>query len=158
MSDLNADFHDLLVCLNDSDVEFLVVGAHALSWHGVPRATGDLDILVKPTPENARKVYVALARFGAPLRQLGISEETLSTAGMVCQFGVPPRRIDILTALSGVSIADAWSESIPGRFGSLPVRILGRDSLIRNKRATGRPKDLWDVAALESKDQPPKPP
>ncbi len=149
MAELNADFRDLLAGLTEARADFLVVGAHALSWHGYPRSTGDLDILVAPTAENAARVFRALALFGAPLAALGITEGTLGTEGMVCQIGVPPRRIDILTRLSGVTFEEAWQSRVVGRWSGLAVPVLGRSALIAYKKATGRPKDLADVSELE---------
>ena len=98
-----ADFRDVLTELVAADARFLVVGAHALSAHGVPRATVHLDIWVKPDPENAERVYHALARFGAPLDTLGATRSDFLKPDIVAQFGLPPRRIDILTSSSGVT-------------------------------------------------------
>jgi hypothetical protein len=128
-------------------VRFLVVGAHALGQHGRPRATGDLDVWVEPTTTNAVKVYHALAEFGAPLGDRSVAE--LATPGVIYQMGVEPFRIDILTAISGVEFADAWPNRLDSTLGGLSVPVLGLEDLIRNKRASGRPKGLLDVASLE---------
>ena len=145
---MNQDFLDLLRTLFDLEVRFVVVGAHALAVHGRPRATGDIDILIEPTPENARVCYAALQNFGAPLGDLSV--EDLHTPGTVFQMGVPPRRIDILTRISGVSFAEAWNTKVTATVDSLEVPFLGRDALIKNKRSTGRPKDDVDANDLES--------
>jgi hypothetical protein len=148
-SDLNDDFRDLLACLRDSEVDYIIVGAHALAAHGLPRATGDLDVLVRPDHINASRVYRALAEFGAPLAAHQVTEADLAVPGTVYQIGLPPRRIDILTQISGVAFDDAWASRIEVEVEGHLLPFLGRDALIRNKRAAARPKDLADVEALE---------
>jgi len=143
---MNRDFVDLLRAFIGADVRFLVVGAYALAHHGRPRATGDLDVWVEPTPANAPRVVRALATFGAPMT--GITESDFATPGVVFQIGVPPGRIDILTELTGLAFDEAWPGREPGRFGDLTVDFIGRDAFIRNKRATGRAKDLGDIEGL----------
>jgi len=145
---VNPDFVDLLRSLSDHEARFLVVGAYALAVHGRPRATGDLDLWVEPTPENARRVYAALRHFGAPLADL--TEVDLSTEGVVFQMGLPPRRIDLLTRISGVGFAEAWTHRTTARFGDLACPVIGLDDQIINKRATGREKDLVDANDLEA--------
>jgi hypothetical protein len=140
---MNPDFVDLLRSFAAADVRFLVVGAYALAHHGRPRATGDLDVWVDPTPANAKRVMEALAAFGAPLTE--IAESDFAQPGVVFQIGVPPGRIDVLTELTGLAFADAWNGRDRGRFGELMVDFIGRDAFIRNKRATGRAKDIGDV-------------
>jgi len=125
----------------------MIVGAYALAIHGRPRATGDLDIWVEPTPENAARVMDALAAFGAPMDQ--ISEADFATPGVTYQMGVAPGRIDVLTDVSGLRFEQAWAGRIERRFGELTVPIIGRDDFIRNKRATGRAKDLGDIEGLD---------
>lgn len=139
----------MLAALAAEDATFLVVGAHALAVHGVPRMTGDLDILVEPSPENARRVWSALANFGAPLDSLKVRESDLVNADTILQFGLPPWRIDIMTSISGVSFAEAWEGRLNDTMLGVPVAFIGRDALIRNKRATGRKKDLGDIDALQ---------
>jgi hypothetical protein len=143
---MNPDFVDLLRAFAAADVRFLIVGAYALAHHGRPRATGDLDVWVEATPANAARVMQALAAFGAPLQD--VTEQDFSEPGVVFQIGVPPARIDILTELTGVSFAEAWPGRDRGRFGELSVDFLGREAFIRNKRATGRAKDLGDIEGL----------
>jgi hypothetical protein len=125
------------------------VGAHALAAHGVPRMTGDLDVLIEPTPTNARRVWKALIEFGAPLDSLRIRESDLTLPDRVVQLGVAPWRIDIMTGISGVSFLEAWDGRLTDEMLGVPIAFIGRDALIRNKRATGRKKDLEDVSALE---------
>lgn len=150
MTDSNEDFVDLIAALKSEECDFLVVGAHALAAHGAPRATGDLDVFVRPTAENARRVYLALQRFGAPLEAHGVEAEDFATLGTVYQLGLPPRRIDVLTELSGVSFDEAAAQPIVGHLGPHSVRCIGLDAMIKNKRATGRTKDLADAEVLEA--------
>ena len=147
--ELNDDFLDLLRALIEAGVEFVVVGAHALAAHGHPRATGDLDVLVRPTPDNAARVIDALLQFGAPLDAHGVSRADFEAPGNVYQVGLPPRRIDLLTSISGVSFDEAAASRILVTLGGMKLPILGRAALIKNKRATGRPKDIVDADDLE---------
>lgn len=147
-AELNEDFLDMLRCLQEAGVEFLIVGAHALAAHGIPRATGDIDILVRPSPDGAERVMCALAEFGAPPSAHAVAPVDFATPGVVYQLGLPPRRIDLLTEISGVSFDEAWASRIDASFGDLTVAVLGKDALIKNKLAAGRDKDLLDVKAL----------
>jgi len=142
------DFRDFLAELLKVDARFLVVGAHALSVHGVPRATLDLDVWIDSTPANARRVWRALAAFGAPLETLQLQESDLVRPDTVVQLGMPPYRIDILTGVSGVPFAEAWDDRVEADFGNLRVPFMGRAAFVRNKRATGRKKDLADLESL----------
>lgn len=139
----------MLAALLASGARFLVVGAHALAVHGVPRATGDLDVWVLADPVNAKRVWAALERFGAPVDALGATPGDLARPGVVLQIGLPPRRIDILTDLTGVDFESAWRTRVVHRIGSLEVPFVDRETFIRNKRATGRLRDLADVERLE---------
>lgn len=145
---MNEDFRDMLAALLEAGARFMVVGAYAMAVHGVPRATGDLDIWVFPEPGNAERAWAALLRFGAPVRSIGVSREDLAIPGTVIQIGVAPRRIDLLTEISGVDFEAAWASRVTHAVGSLQVPFLGRDALVENKRAAGRPKDLADLEAL----------
>jgi len=142
------DFRDLLAALTASGVRFLVVGAHALAAHGVPRVTGDLDLWVASSPVNASSVWRALADFGAPLATLDVTERDFCTPDRVVQLGLPPYRIDLMTSISGVAFEEAWEGRLPGTLFGVPVSFLGRDAFILNKRASGRPKDLADIRSL----------
>lgn len=146
---MNDDFRDLMTALLDAGARFLVVGAHAMAVHGVPRATGDLDVWINPDHANAERVWQALLAFGAPVRELGISREDLETPGMVVQVGLPPRRIDLLTEATGLVFEEAWQNRTTHHTDSHDVPFLSRQDLVRNKRATGRPKDLADLDVLE---------
>lgn len=145
----NDDYLDLIDCLAAEAVEYVVVGAFALAIHGLPRATGDIDILVRPSAANAPRVIRALIRFGAPLDGAGVSEADFTVPGVVYQLGLAPRRIDILTAISGVSFDEAWATRHQRLVDGRSIGFLGEAELIRNKRATGRPKDVVDADALE---------
>jgi hypothetical protein len=140
---MNQDFLDLLRAFTDHNVRFLIVGAYALGVHGRPRATGDLDVWVDPTPANAANIIRALDRFGAPTGQVTVDD--FSRPGIVFQMGLPPVRIDVLTELTGLAFADAWTTRLAASFGPITVDVLGRDAFIKNKRATG---DLGDIEAL----------
>ncbi len=143
------DWFDFLSALLAARVRFLVVGAHALAAHGVPRATQDLDVWIEPTVENAQRVWSALGHFGAPADALGITESDLITPDTVVQFGVPPNRIDILTAISGVPLfSRAWDARIEHIIRGQTIPFLGKSDFVMNKRASGRHKDLGDIEAL----------
>lgn len=146
----NEDFLDLLQALSEEGVEFLVVGAHALAAHGVVRASGDLDVLVRPTRDNARLVVRALHRFGAPLEQHGVGAEDFEREGTVYQLGLPPRRIDLLTQVSGLTFDEAASDGQEVGIAGVTFRVPSAEALLVNKRASGRDKDLEDVRRLEA--------
>jgi hypothetical protein len=147
----NQDYHDILAALVANNARFLVVGAHALGAHGLPRATVDLDIWIDRTPENAARVWRALADFGAPLDELQIRQSDLTRPEIVAQFGMPPNRVDILTDITGVAFEDAWKNRLEIDVEGVRVGVLGRAELIRNKLSTGRDKDRVDVRGLEGK-------
>jgi hypothetical protein len=144
---LNEDYRDMLQALADEKVEFLLVGAYALAAHGYPRATMDIDIWVMPTPDNAEAVRRAIRRFGAPLHNL--TKADLEKEGTVFQIGVAPRRIDIITAASGLNFEQTSARAATVELEGIPVRIPSVADLICNKRASGRAKDLADAEALE---------
>lgn len=144
---LNPDYKDMLAALSDEGAEFLVVGAYAVISHGALRSTFDLDIFVHPTIENARRVWRALKRFGAPLRDVAV--EDFTQQDLVYQIGVIPNRIDVITAISGVSFEEAWPNRVQVVVEGQNIPVIGRQELLKNKRACGRPKDLADVDSLE---------
>jgi len=144
---MNPDFRDLLAAFNARGVDYLVVGAYALAAHGLVRATKDLDVWVRPERDNAERVLLALADFGAPLHDLTVDD--LSKAGLIFQIGVEPIRIDIITAIDGVAFPEAWSQRISARFSDQEASVLSREHLLANKRAAGRDQDLLDVKWLE---------
>jgi hypothetical protein len=143
---VNRDFAEMLSALSEAGAEFLIVGAHALAAHGIARATGDIDIWVKPTRENAERVMRALVAFGAPLKDLTLDD--LTKTDTVFQIGVEPCRVDILSGITGVQFADAWSRRVVLEIEGATVPVLGRADFVANKRASGRPKDLLDLELL----------
>jgi hypothetical protein len=155
MEQVPSDFRELLECFNSHGVEYLVVGAYALAFHGAPRATGDIDLLVRPGLANASRVLAALDGFG--FRSLGVDPQELASPAKLLQLGVPPVRADILTSLTGVSWESAWDTREQGAIAGVPVHFIGRDAYIANKRACGRLKDLADVEALGAPPKPSRP-
>ncbi len=145
---LNPDFRDILSAFYDEQVEFMIVGAYALAFHGFPRATGDIDLWIHLSDENAHRVWRALIRFGAPLFDLMIDD--LKTPGLALQIGLAPRRIDILTSIDGVEFDEAWPHRQHVQIENLTIPVIGRTNLLQNKKAAGRPKDQIDVTWLES--------
>jgi len=141
----NKDFKELLELFSENSVEFVIVGAYPLAFHGAPRFTGDLDPLVRPDSQNASRILRALDIFG--FGSVGLQTRDFSELDQIIQLGVPPLRIDLLTSISGVSWEQAWAKS--GFYHDLPVFFLGKDEFISNKKAAGRPQDLADVAALD---------
>ena len=144
---LNPDFRDMLSCLKGAGVEFIVVGAYALAAHGRPRATGDIDIWVRSSPENAQKVLEALEEFGAPLSNLSVEDFTVPD--LIVQLGVEPCRIDLLTGVDGLDFDDAWRNKLVITLDGLEIFVLSRGDLLKNKIAAGRAKDQGDIAWLQ---------
>lgn len=144
---VNRDYRDLFAAFNESEVEFMIVGAYALAVHGHLRATKDLDVWVHPSQANAVRVFRALQAFGAPTE--GLTESDFAAPGVIVQLGFPPVRIDLLTSIDGVSFDAAWSRRTVASYGDEAVSVISRDDLITNKRASGRLQDLADVEALE---------
>jgi hypothetical protein len=145
---LNRDFREIISAFNDGAVDYLVVGAYAVAAHGLPRATGDIDLWIRPTAENAQRTWRALAAFGAPMDRVSVDD--LCVPDMILQFGVVPDRIDVLTSIEGVEFGEAWDERIVVPMDGISVKVIGRDLLLRNKRAVGRPQDIADVARLSA--------
>lgn len=152
MIELPEDFRDLLLELHDAGADFVVVGGHAVAFHGHPRATKDLDVLVRPAPDNARRVYRALAAFGAPLHAFEVSEADFAAYDGVLQIGLPPRRIDIITRATGISFEEAVAEGASFTLEGRRVPVIGRRALLKNKLAAGRAQDLADLEALRRQD------
>jgi hypothetical protein len=144
--EVQPDFRDLLELLNEHEVEYLIVGGYALAFHGAPRFTGDLDVFVRPAPENARRILSALNAFGFQFSNLDI--EDFQMPDKVVQLGVPPVRVDLITSISGVTWEEAEAHKKPGVFGDVPVAYIGRTEFAANKRASGRQKDMADLEAL----------
>ncbi len=146
------DFDEFIASLSAHGVEFVVVGAYALAFHGAPRFTGDLDILIRPSLNNAARLLDALEAFGFPIA--GLTPATIADTRRMIEMGVPPVQIHVMSAISGVDWSEVWSQRASGPFGTHVVPYIGRDTLVRNKRAAGRPKDLSDIDALDRGDLP----
>lgn len=144
---LNDDDNNMLSAFAAEGVEYLMIGAFAVAAYGLPPATGDMDLWVRPTPQNAKRIMRALRRFGAPMARL--SKSDFATPDIVFQIGVAPRRIDILTSIAGVSFDKAWPVRAVQNVGGTQVNGISRDHLMVNKLAAGRPKDRADVRALQ---------
>lgn len=144
------DVRDFLECVNEADVEYIVIGAHALSAHGIARATGDFDVFVRASSENAQKLLRALLEFGAPVEAHNIKVDDFLETGFVYQIGLPPLRIDILNQISGVAFDEAWETRKSVVVSGISLPVISRELLIQNKLATGRAKDLLDVNALRN--------
>jgi len=145
---LSKDWREFLELLNSRGVDYVIVGAQSLAFHGRPRYTGDLDILVRPTPENARLLVDLLKQFG--FAHSGFKETDFIEPEQMIQLGRAPNRIDLLSSISGVSTDEAFASKVSADLDGIPVFILGKDVLIQNKRAVGRPQDLADLDILES--------
>ena len=143
----NSDYRDMIECLQREGVEFMLVGGYAVALHGWPRTTFDIDFWIMANPQNAAAVMRALKAFGAPLMDL--TEEDFHRPGMVFQIGTEPQRIDILSAVSGVTYEDAVSRALKMEVDGLTLKVISLDDLIANKRASGRPKDIVDATTLE---------
>jgi hypothetical protein len=145
---VHRDFKDFISLMHANGVEYVIVGSFALSFHGHPRATGDMDVWIRRSPENASRILKALDAFG--FGSLGVTGDDL-LEDKVIQLGQPPVRIDLMTELDGLTPDEVWAGRVAGRFGDMPVFYLGRDAFIRNKRSLGRHKDLADLEALGEK-------
>jgi len=143
---VNPDFRDLFAAFNDAEVRYLVVGAYAVTFYARPRFTKGLDVWVDPSAGNAPRVYTALEQFGAPLG--AVSPGDFQKEDMVFQIGVEPNRIDVLMGIEGVRFGPAWERREESTYGDMPIHLISRADLIRNKRALGRPRDLDDLEAL----------
>ena len=144
--EVQPDFKDLLRLCNVHKVEYMIVGGYALAYHGAPRYTGDIDIYVKPDSQNAEQIMKALADFG--FGSVGLTVEDFENPDNVIQLGVPPVRVDIITSISGILWKDASLGCIDGKYGDVPVKYIGLNEFIINKRTIGRKKDLSDLEAL----------
>lgn len=142
---------ELVETFNKHGVEYVVVGAHAVGWHGYPRATKDIDFLVRPTKENAARVIAALNDFGFGF--LGVSESDLLSPDKIIQLGSPPNRVDILSAIDGVETEKVWKNRVKGSFRGQSVSYIDKDQLIINKLKVGRSQDQSDVRSLKAQEK-----
>ena len=145
---LSNDWREFLESLNSRGIDYVIVGAHSLAFHGRPRYTGDLDILVRATRENAAKLVDLLNQFG--FADAGFKESDFTEPDQLIQLGRAPNRIDLLTSITGVTTDQALASKVSADLDGIPVFILAKDAFIRNKRAVGRPQDIADLEALES--------
>jgi len=144
---VNPDFRDLLSALCAEGVEYLLVGAHAVAIYAEPRYTKDMDLWVRPSVENAHRVFRALQSFGAPLE--GIAVEDFADAEIIYQLGVAPNRVDIMMRIEGVGFEAAWTNRVERTYGDVPLHVISKEDLIRAKKASGRPQDLLDLEKLQ---------
>lgn len=144
---IQKDFCDLCSLLNANHVDFLIVGGYAVAFHGAPRFTGDLDILISPDPSHVGRALDALRQFGFPAD--GVTPGEILSHRRILQLGRVPIQIHVMTSITGVSWEQAWESREQGSYGGVSVYFIGRNSLLTNKKATGRKKDLADVEALE---------
>ena len=149
MTPLPKDLREFVESFNSQKVEYVVVGGYALALHGRPRYTGDLDFLVRASPENAKRIERAIVSFG--FASVDVSAADFVREGQIVQLGQPPNRIDILTSLTGVDFDEVWDGRVRATIAGVDVSFIDKKSLIKNKRAVGRPQDLADVAALEQR-------
>ena len=145
--EVQPDFRDLLALFNAHKVDYLIVGGYALAFHGVPRYTGDIDIFIKPDAENAGRILLALEEFG--FKSVKLTIDDFVSPDNVVQLGVVPVRIDLLTSLTDLSWEEAFSGRVEGNYGDIIVHYLGRKEFIKNKRATGRARDIADLEEIE---------
>jgi hypothetical protein len=148
---LSKDSREFVECLNSKKVDYLIVGALAVSWHGFSRFSADIDFFLRRAASNAERVLQALRMFG--FGALDITVDDLVTPGRVIQLGYEPNRIDLITSISGVEFDDAWDDRVEGEMDGVPVNLIGRAALLRNKAATGRSKDLIDLEELRKQDR-----
>jgi len=144
---LSSDLREFLELLNARGVEYLVVGAHCLAFHSRPRYTGDLDVFVRPSKNNAETLVELLREFG--FTHSKFTPVDFVGGDQVIQLGRAPNRIDLLTSLTGVTAEEAFDGKVAAEIDGIPVFILGKKELIKNKRVVGRPQDLADLAELE---------
>jgi hypothetical protein len=144
--ELQNDFEDLCASLNGRSVDYLIVGGYALAFHGAPRFTGDIDIFVRPAPDNIDRLLTALGDFG--FRESPVRPEDLLCEGKILELGRPPVQVHIMASITGVSWETAWQSRQPGAYGRVSVYYIGREAFLANKRAVGRAKDLADIEAL----------
>jgi predicted nucleotidyltransferase len=143
---LSKDWRAVIESLNSHGVEYVVVGAVAVAYYGRPRYTGDLDVLVRNSPENAERREKVLAGLG--FAALELKSPDFVNSYHVIQLGVAPNRIDLLTSLTGVTFDEAWAGRVESLVGETRINIIGREALILNKRLTGRAQDEADLEAL----------
>ena len=151
---LSRDWQEFIESFLSEKVEFVIVGAFAMAFHRLPRQTGDIDVFVRATPENAKRICSAIERFG--FGSLGLKPADFMSEDSIVQLGRPPNRIDILNNISGVSFDEAWATRVLGPLNGFEVPYLSREMLLQNKKAAGRDKDLLDAKLLEKQRRAPR--
>lgn len=144
---IEKDYKEFLELLNKNQVKYCIVGSYAFAFHAKPRYTKDLDIFMESTKDNAINIITALKEFG--FKSLDIKEEDFLIKNQIIQIGYEPLRIDILTSISGCTFGEVWMNKVKGKYGEIEVNFIGRNELIKNKRATGRKQDIADLELLE---------
>lgn len=144
---LSRDLREFIELLNSCAVEYVVVGGHAVAYHGYPRYTGDIDFFIRPTEDNARRLLEVFDRFG--FGGVGITRDDFTTPDRIVQLGLPPNRIDLVTGITGVTFDEVWASRVAANLDGIPVCLIGKAELLRNKRASGRAKDLADIEGIE---------
>lgn len=144
--EIHRDFRELLELFSVHRVEYVIVGGYAMALHGLPRSTGDIDLLINPTRPNAERIVAALGSFG--FASLGLQPEDFTVPGQIIQLGYPPVRIDILTSIDGVTWEQVDQGKLSGEYDGVPVHFIGRQEFVANKRATGRLRDKGDLESL----------
>ena len=143
---LSKDFVEFIKCLNDHKVDYLLVGGHALAFHGLPRFTKDIDFWIRADEANAKKILAALKDFG--FEEIGLTVDDLSSPHKIIQLGLPPNRIDLITSVDGVEFGAAFERRIESRYAGVPLLVIHLDDLIANKEASGRDQDIVDLKKL----------
>jgi predicted nucleotidyltransferase len=146
MQNLISDLREFIELLNSHEVRYLIVGGFAVAFHGYPRLTGDIDFFLDSTPENAQKIQAVLRDFG--FGSLGLTADDFTRPNQIVQLGFPPNRIDLLTSISGATFPEAWESRVGGELEGIAVTFVGKETLLVNKAASGRPKDMADLDAL----------
>lgn len=141
------DLRAFVESLNAAKAKYVIVGGYAVAFHGHPRFTGDIDIFVEATAENAERIVSAIDFFG--FKSLGLTTQDFINPDNIVQFGYPPNRIDVLTKIDGVTFAEVWDNRKMAELDGQPVAFIDKQHLIQNKKASGRDKDLSDIAALK---------
>jgi len=143
---IHADFEEFLKFLNEESVEFVIIGGYAVAFHGYVRTTGDMDLFFRATGKNISRIRKALKKFGLQITAKQVKE--FSDPGNIIRLGIPPVRLELLNNISGLTFGDVWKRRIPGEYGTVAVNFISRDDLLKNKKASGRPKDLADYDEL----------
>ena len=144
---LSRDFVEFIKCLTKNEVDYLLVGGHALAFHGLPRFTKDIDFWIRADEKNAKKILLALSDFG--FDGIGLAMDDFTSPHRVIQLGLPPNRIDLITSIDGVDFDSAFTRRIETSYENVPLLVIHIDDLIANKEACGREQDIIDLQKLK---------